>query len=338
MKTRKSSMRDVAARAGVSIATVSRVIAGTGTFSPDTVTRVREAVAALGYRRVAGTLARGRADRLTVAFSVSDIDLLNPFFWELAKGIYDTSAVHACGIALRVFQARVDSGEGIEDELRRSGTAGVIYVPHEASTREAVIDAAAGFPLVLLDRTIAGAEADCVVAENGPGARQAAQYLLQLGHRRILYVGGPAALSTERERRAGFLQGLAEAGPGLAPVDVLEAGFELHLARAAVRDRLEGARDFTAVFASNDLMAFGAKEALDAAGLRVPEDVSLVGFDNIPFSGTLGLTTMSQNSYDMGRSALQLLLDRIHGRAGTPRRMTYEPSLMIRRSCRRIDP
>jgi LacI family transcriptional regulator len=335
MKTKKSNIRDVASRAGVSIATVSRILNGEGTFHPETIRGVEKAVAELGYVRSTVSVQKGKQGAVTIALAISDIDLLNPFYWELMKGIYDTVDLHSCSITLRVYQGLTDTGAGLAEELRRSGAKGVIFVPYVATSPLALADAGPELPVVFLDRSLAGRPESSVVCDNEVGGYQAAKYLLQLGHRDILYMGGLEALSTERGRRAGFMRALAEAGLACAPGNILEGGFELHLAREAMKARLKRSRDFSAIFASNDVMAFGVKEALDEAGLRVPEDLSLAGYDNIPFSTALGLTTVGQPAYDMGMNALLLLLDHIQGRQEGPRQRRLAPSLLIRRSCDR---
>jgi LacI family transcriptional regulator len=335
MKIKKSNIRDVASRAGVSIATVSRILNGEGSFNRDTILGVEKAVAELDYRRSTGSLQKGRADTLTIALSISDFDLLDPLYWDLVKGIYDTVALHSCAISLHVFKGRSDTGAGLAEDFRRAGAAGVIFVPYAHTAPDALSDAGPGIPVVFLDRTLPGRMESSVVAENELGGYQAARYLIQLGHRSLLYMGGLSALSTERDRRRGFMKALAESGLSCEPGNLLEGGFELHLARQAMRERLGKERNFSAIFASNDVMAFGVKEALDEAGLRVPEDLSLVGYDNIPYAAALGLTTISQPSYDMGMSALLLLLDHIQGRQEGPRQRRLSPSLLIRRTCGR---
>ena len=336
MRSKQTNIRDVAKHAGISIATVSRILNGEGSFSPETVKTVERSVKELGYRRSGGSVVRGRVDSPTIALVVSDVDLLDPYYWEIVRGLYDTTEIHACGVNLRVFRDIADTGAGLWEELRKGGADGAIFVPGLATDPASLGPARRAFPVVLLDRVLPGWEQGVVTTDNAEGAGQAARYLAKLGHREIAYLGAPPSLPNEAEKREGFRRALGEEGLALAPENLLEGGFERESARAALRARLAGPRGFTALFASTDLIAFGAKEALDQAGLAVPRDLSLVGFGNIPFAAGLGLTTVGVPTYDMGRTALLQLLDLIQGRVEEPRRSRLPSGLVIRASCERI--
>jgi DNA-binding LacI/PurR family transcriptional regulator len=234
---------------------------------------------------------------------------------------------------MKIYAGYRDTGEGFRDELRAAGATGVILVPSPSTRAEALGSPADWPPLVVVERTVDGFDASSVTVDNREGACQATRYLLKLGHTGFAWLGGQEELSTERERFAGFRQALAEAGLACLPGNVLRGGFELAAARAAVEDRLKRPRDFTAILAASDVMAFGAKEALDRAGLAVPRNVSLVGFDDIAFSSALGLTTVAQPSYLIGRNALVMLMALVAGRVTAPRHDLLLPGLNIRTTC-----
>ena len=335
MKIKKSNIRDVANKAGVSIATVSRILNGSPGFTETTKQSVEQAVSELNYRQSIGTLRKAKDSPFSVTLVVSDIDLMNPFYWELIRGFYDTLDVHSCSVDLRIYQGFKDTGMELADELRKSGTNGVVFIPGMNSDSRVFEDAGRDFPVLFVDRLPREGNLCSVVSDNHLGSYQAAKYLVQLGHRRIAYMGSPDCLNTERERRAGFLNGLQESGLTLAAENLIEGGFERRSAFEAMTKRLRNPYDFSAIFSSNDMMAFEVKEALDQAGLRVPEDLSLMGYDNIPFSAALGLTTVDQRAYEIGRNALLLLLDYIQKRRNDPKSIVLSPGLIIRKSCGR---
>jgi len=335
MAKRRANIRDVARKAGVSIATVSRILNGSGSFSPRTVASVRKAVNQLGYRRSTGSIVRPRAGSPSVALVIPDVDLVDPHTWDVIRGLYDTASLQTVGVSLRVFRGQVDDGAGLDADVSRSGAAGVLFVPGVATASTALAASTTHLPLVFLERTLPNRTESASVADTAQGAYQAARYLLELGHRDVLYLAGPQELSTERDKSAGLHRALAEAGLRPAADGQLDAGFERVTAREVLGARLKRGRDFSAVFAASDLLAFGAKEALDQAGLVVGRDVSLMGFGNIPFAAALGLTTVEVLAYEMGRNALLELLELLSGRREEPRRQVVTTGLVIRSSCRR---
>lgn len=333
--SKRSNIRDVARHAGVSIATVSRVLNGAGSFSSQTVKTVEAAARELQYQRPVGSIARRNSALSSVALVVSDLDLIDPYAWEIIRGLYVETESRPCNIILHVFRAISDDCSGLGRDLRKAGADGVIFIPGLATAACALDDLAPGIPLVLLDRTLPDREEVAVVADNHDGSLQVARYLAKLGHTRVAYLGSPESLSTEREKRQGFRAGIDAEGLTLAERNVIEGGFERQTAKDALQKRLTRDRDFSALFVSSDLLAFGAKEALDQAGLDVPRDVSLVGYGNIPFSAALGLTTVSVNAYDMGGEALRLLTDLIDGKSQT-RPPASQAGLVVRTSCGRV--
>ncbi len=336
MAKRASTVRDVAKKAGVSITTVSRVLNKGGGISDATVERVEKAMRDLNYVRTRAVATRANA-RTLVGLVIPDVALTDPHFIEILRGLYDTCDTYDAGLYMKIYAGYQDTGEVFRDELRAAGADGVILVPSSSTRAEALGSPADWPPLVVVERTIEGFDASSVVVDNREGACQATRYLLKLGHTRFAWIGGQENLSTERERHAGFRQALDEAGLACAPHNVLRGGFELGAARVAMEERLKRPLDFTAVLAANDVMAFGAKEALDRAGRRVPGDVSLVGFDDIAFSSALGLTTVAQPSYLIGRNALVMLMALIAGRVTGPRHDLLLPGLSIRTTCGAVE-
>ena len=190
-------------------------------------------------------------------------------------------------------------------------------------------------PAVLIARDVADGAIDTVVVDSFAGVRQATSHLLRLGHRRIAYIGGPHSLSVARERLRGYRQALCDFNVRLDRSLIVAGDFRVDGGRAAVRRLLARRLTFTAVVAANDLTAIGAMEALRAAGRRIPDDMAVVGFDDIPFAAFVDppLTTVAQPTYRLGALAMERLLALMNGEAITVRRIVLQPQLVVRRSC-----
>ena len=322
---------DVAARAGVSIATVSRVVNGRYGVAEATVARVRDVIADLGYESslVARSLRSQRTN--VIAVLVSGIE---PFSAELLKGA--AHAVEDTGFELIVYSGGTKRQPGWERRhlARLSGTLadGTILV---APT---VLTGRSQHPIVAVDPHVGGSTQPVIEAQNFEGALAATRHLLGLGHRRIGFIGGRSDLESARRREAGYRAAHAEAG---VPVDeelVAEGGFTELSAVDPSHYLLTLPDRPTAVFSANDLMALQFMRAARELGVSIPDDLSVVGFDNIP-EGALGeppLTTVDQHVQELGRKAVQVLVELIehpggHGESD-PIHITLPTELVVRRS------
>lgn len=333
--TKPVTIREVASRAKVSVATVSRVLNRHPRVKRHLREAVEEAIQHLEYEYKPANLVAGRAeDRHRIGLVVPS--MLNPFHALLLEGISSAALVHGADLLL------LDSGEDLhaeEQHLRRvlqGGVDGLVYIPF-AEHLEAEVDQLLQrrFPLVFLDRTLDREDTCTVASDNEEGAYQAVTYLLNLGHREIVCIAGAPHLSTSGARFAGYSRGLKEFGLPVRDDLVLVGDTTFEKAYQETQRFLRGGRRCTAVFASNDLMAFGAWQAAEDQGLRVPDDLSIIGYDEIPFSSYRSLTTIAQPSFEMGRHAPTLLIDLIEGRRRPPERVLLRDSLIIRKSCRR---
>lgn len=322
------TINDVARKAGVSVATVSRAMRGDHAISEATTRRVKAAVKSLNYRSRGG----GRRRALTTVGVVFP-DVVNPFFGLMLDGIMDAAYTHSVSCILADLDHLPERTPPVLSRLTRAEVQGIICVPAGADAEPYRADGVLGRPLVFVDRVLDGLDVSAVVCDNNDGAYQACRYLLKLGHRRIAYLGGPADSSTSRERSQGFRRALDEEGVAPDAALVLAGEFSQEWALGAMRTLLGGGRPFTAVLATADVMAFGVMQACKEAGLRIPEDISLVGYDDIPFTASIGLTTVAQPAREMGRNALLLLLDIMQGRISEPRRIVLRPSMVLRSSC-----
>lgn len=327
-------LHEVAERAKVSIATVSRVLNKSDKVVPETRAIVEQALRDLGYRpsRVARRLRMKDGRAHLVGLIIPDIQ--NPFYAEIARGVED--AAYASNYALILC----NSDESLEKErfylevMRDESVDGLILPPF-SETDEAVIETVkTGMPIVCVDRSLSSAKTDLVEVDNYRGALAAVNHLLDKGHTRIGLIEGRTQVSTSRERRRGYLDALA-ARRVASRKELMRAGdFKQESGRVLANELLDLRRPPTALFVVNNLMAVGALAALHQRGLRVPRDVAVVGFDDLPWAEALDppLTVVRQPAYDVGAQAMELLLKRII----EPRRpavtVRLVPELVVRRS------
>lgn len=329
----RPTVRQVAALAGVSTATVSRALAGDARVRETLRRRVLDAASTLKYRpnRAARSLRIRRS--LTVGVIIPDIQ--NSFFTGIVRGIENVLEAATFTFLLGNSDGRADRERIYLETLRSEGAAGFITVPSQDDPDLYRELHAAGLPVVTLDRAVPGLSVDHVTVTNQEGARGAVHHLITLGHRRIGYVGGPSHVNVARERLAGYEQALQEAG---LPVDrsIIRAGdFQQAGGLTAAQALLDLSSPPTAMFVANNLMTLGAYEALHERGVRIPEEVAVVGFDDMPWATALRppLTAVAQPTFELGAAAAQLLLARLDDPQRPFRRVVLETRLMIRGSC-----
>ncbi len=326
------TIRDVAARAGVSSTTVSHVINKTRPVSDILRTRVEAAMAELGFQPNA--LARSLRRKRTHTLGMIVPDSANPFFAEVGRGIEDTS--FASGYSIILCNSDGDRNRELLylDLLVQKQVDGVLLVPTGDHAELAAHLRTRNIPVVVIDRDVSDAPIDRAYIDNVAGGCVATRHLLDLGHRRIGYIGGPPHLSPVPGRGAGYLRALEEAG---IPIDdrLIVAGsfqdvggYEGTQSLLALPDRP------TAIFAGNDLMAIGALAAARDANIAVPAELSIVGFDDIHLAGYINppLTTIAQPKYELGVIAAELLLARLSDPDLPPQRRLLQAHLVVRHS------
>jgi LacI family transcriptional regulator len=328
---KRPTMADVAQLANVSVGTVSNVLTNARRVNPQTRRRVEGAIAQLGYRRdrVAESLSRRRTNLIGALVP----EVTNPFFAELVQEI--ENVVFAAGEYAVVFATThegSDSQRRYLESFRDRRVDGVIIVV-AADTNASDIEAvAAETPVVLVDRAVQGWNGDAVLSTNEAGVEFAVDHLSQLGHVRIALINGELKLPTARERLRGFEQAMQ--ARGLSPVGISQGSFTLESGYAQMEVLLGIPEPPTAVVAANDLLAMAAISAATAHGLRVPRDVSVVGYDDITYARLVSppLTTVRQPAREMAREASNLLLDRLSTGPRESRRLVFQPELVVRRS------
>lgn len=311
---RRPKIKDIALRLGVSPATVSRALTGTGLVAEPTLSRIREAARAMNYRP--NVSARNLRTRRSMAVLMVVRDIGNPFYLEVMKGV--EQAAREAGYSVLMGNTENDPDRETEyfDMLRDGHADGMILMTGKLPARiEAEGLSLAGLPLVVALETILGSGLPHVQIDNQAAARDAVQHLIGHGHRRIAHITGPLPEVMSMARRDGWRSAMADAGLPVPEGYEQRGDYLLHSGLSLCAALLELPEPPTAVFCANDEMAFGAIHELRRRGLDVPGDVSIVGFDDIYLSAAFfpPLTTVSQPRAEIGREAMSLLLDVIAG-------------------------
>ena len=326
-----TTLQDVAKLAGVSPMTVSRVINDSGYVNKKTRERVERAIAELDY--VPNALARSLRFKQTKTLALVISDITNPFFTTIARGVEDIASEQGFSVIFCNTDESRDKETEYLNVVIQKQVDGVLLVPAYSSQESIKFLQDCGVPFVVLDRRVPGLDVDIVRCDSELGAYQITRHLLDLGHRRIAALSGAREVTTAVDRIAGYRRALAEAGLEAQAIEyygdyTAQSGYEL------AKHVLETAQP-TALFCGNNFIVIGALRAVREANLRVPEDISLVAFDDlldvIGFESSL--TVVRQPAYEIGRRATSLLLDRLSGKQlGDPQEIILPTQLIIRQS------
>lgn len=367
-RTGRTTVHDVAARAGVSIGTVSHVISGRQHVAPETRQRVEDAMVALGYRP--NRIARSLILQHTRTLGMVIPDVANPFFGDLMRGVEEVARERGHSVLFGNSDNDGDQEDRYVEEFIERRVDGLLIVvaahrparspARAAATAEAPLDPRAStdagcegdadlmalgrladlptaLPVVALDRLPDHWSHDAVVGDSRAGVALGVEHLVDLGHRRLGFIGGDPALATGRERRAGFEAALGDLG--IRPVWVSDGAFSLDSGRAQAASLFASPPTTwpTAIVAANDLLALGVLLAVRERGLRVPDDVSLIGFDDIAYARLSDppLTTVRQPAREMGAMGARLVFRRLDGEVGPPEVVVVRPELVVRSSTAR---
>ncbi len=314
--TRATTIRDVAERAGVSTATVSRVISGTTRVKPATRAGVMAAVAALGYRP--SGVARSLKLRSTRTIGLVVTDIANPYFPKIVRAVEDAAFERGHTVLLCDGADDPSREEAYLDLLIERRVDGIVIASSGLEERFREWLVRRPLPVVLVNCTARGAALPAILSDNRAGGRLAAEHVLALGHRRIGHISAPSRNAAAGERLAGIGDAI-QAVPG-AELAVVEGDGTVEGGEVATRRLLDRLPGPTAILCYNDLTAIGVVRAVRDRGRRVPADVSVVGYDDIPLSAWLepALTTVAQDTSEMGRWAVERLVERIAGRGTEP--------------------
>ncbi len=332
------TIRDVARRAGVAPITVSRVINNTGYISDETRQRVEVAIAELHY--LPNTLSRSLRFKKTNMIALVVSDITNPFWTTLTRGVEDASSEEDFNVILCNTDEKPEKQHNYVKLLLQRQTDGILLVPADNTTELVEMIQNQNVPVVIVDRPLPNTQVDVVHSDSTGGAYRLTQHLIEQGHRQIALLAGRQEIATSQERAAGYRQALVE---NKIPVDESLIYFGSYnqpsgYAMAMTVFNHHHPRP-TALFAGNNFIALGILQAIYECGLRVPEDISIVSFDDLPYSLPQPfLTVVAQSPYQLGLQAARLLLSRITGYYnGAPREVVLPVELIVRDSCRKIE-
>lgn len=328
-----TSILDVARHAGVGTGTVSRVLSGHPNVRPATRAKVEAAIRTLGYHPNA--LARGLAQGRTRTIGLVVFGLHNPFFGLLAHGVEAAARARGYNVLIADSADSAIQQQQCLAMLAERRVDGLIVTPIRSEEKELAAIRASGTRIVLLNSTNGDETMSSVGGDHMRGGYLAARHLLGLGHRRIGFLSHLRSISGCRERLRGYDQAHDEAGTPRHPELVVEDLHVMEAVRSAVHRLLDSADPPTALMTINDEFAIAVLQALSERGRRVPDDMALVGYDDLPVAAWLSspLTTVAQPKEEQGRIAANLLIDQIEDAAIPAQRIVLPPRLVVRRSC-----
>lgn len=332
----KVRLVDIAQHAKVSVSSVSRVLRGLPNIDDDIRNKVENAIADM------------KVDKSSFSKKTSDhssqykfiIILMNnisdPYHVSLIKGIRDVANMHQYDIILSDPSDYELEYQKIKVLMKEYNANGIIHVPSYASATFVENVLQDNIPLVLIEDEIRNnQQAYLVTCDNREGACNAVRYLISLGHHRILYLADDATMSSRNARYEGYCDALNDAGIQIDPRLKVEDIYDYQKAYDSIVDNIKNDIGFTAIFCANDLTAFAAKKAIEDQGLFVPNDISLMGFDDSALSSALSLTTYSRPTYELGRDAMLMILDMINNRVVPEKHVVVHSTIKIRNSCGR---
>jgi LacI family transcriptional regulator/LacI family repressor for deo operon, udp, cdd, tsx, nupC, and nupG len=330
-----ASLTDVARSAKVSIATVSRVINNSDKVVPETRDLVKKVMAELGYKpnRVARRLRQKGGMRHLLGLIIPDIQ--NPFFAEMARGVEDVAYANKFAVMLCNSDEDLDKEEFYIDVLQSESVDGIILPPINERDPAVFKLIETGLPVVTVDRSLAHRAMDKVEVDNRRGAFEAVEHLIKLGHKRIGLIAGRLNVSTSRERRGGYEDALAAHKLPMLKEYIRGGDFKQASGRTMAEELLGLAPPPSALFVLNNLMTVGALEAIHQRKLKIPRDIAIIGFDDLPWAEALDppLTVVRQPAYEVGQAAAELLIKRLNDPKRSETHLRLLPKLVIRNSC-----
>jgi LacI family transcriptional regulator len=329
------SIRDVAAEARVSVGTVSNVLNRPEVVAPATRARVEKAIATLGFVRneSARALRAGRSR----TFGLVVLDVANPFFTDIARGVEAAVAAEGLAVILCDSAERADRERRYLDLLEEQRVQGILITPVEGVGEQLRQLRQRGTPVVLVDRWASTRSFCSVSVDDVYGGELAATHLVDQGHERIAFVGGPFVLKQVSDRYDGARRVIAAGPPASALARVETAALNVSSGRAAGAQiaELPARRRPTAAFCANDLLALGVLQEMTRRQLRVPDDIAIVGYDDIDFAAAAAvpLSSVRQPRDELGRAAAELLIEETsEDRHHSHRQLVFEPELVVRAS------
>lgn len=329
-----ATIRDVAKLAGVSVATVSRVLNKNGYVNIETEQKVTNAIKQLQYEPNA--VARGLAGKQTGTIALILPDISNPFFPEVARGVEDVAHSHGYTVILCNSDDQGSKERSYIEVLKKKYIDGIIFASSTLEDEDITQMRKSNIPLVLLDRAPNKESCSVVRVKNYEGAQLAVQHLLEIGCNRIAHIYGPQDMITARQRLSGY-EDAVKSFDWFSPSLMVEGNFRIDGGQQAIETLINRHPDIDGLFAGNDLMAVGAVKALTRLGKKVPEDIAVIGFDGIGLTEIVEpeLTTIAQPIYEMGRLAATTLIQKITGERIDNQIRELDVKLIVRDSTNR---
>ncbi len=334
---KRATIKDVSLEAGVSTATVSRVLAGFDEVSEETRQRVLEAAQVLHYQpnRNARNLRMNTASKIGVIIS----DIQNPFFGSVVRGIEKVTIKDDYTLILGNSDEDPRREKKLIAMLLEEGVAGIILVPTNENPQAYAALSGSGTPFVVIDRRLPIAELDMVLVDGAAGAEMAVDHLVSLGHRLIGYVGGMKHLSVMHEREQGYLAALRKHNLPFVQEYLRQGNNRQDGGNTAVCELISLPQPPSAILIANNMMTLGGLQAIHEDGLEIPGQISLIGFDDMDWAASLrpALTCVAQPAYQMGESAARLLLERILKPGSAHKTIVLNTHLVVRESCKDLN-
>ncbi len=334
-KNRTYSVQDVAREAKVSTATVSRALNKSANVKKSTAERVLAAAKKLDYKpdRVARRMRVKTTDSLIIGLIITDIG--NPFFSDLSRGVEDVSHRFKNAVMISNTDENPEKEKFYIDSMLSEKVSGFIIAPTSGNINYLQELSRDGFPMVCVDRKPSGLDMDSVLINNEKGAYIAVKRLLELGHKRIGIINGIKGLSTTDERYKGYKKALKEANLSLVSDLVVFENYKESGGKHGMQTFLSLDEPPTAVFSTNNLMTLGCIEEIKKQNLIIPNDIALIGFDDMSWSNALNppLTAVKQPGYELGVNAAELLMKRLNNPNLNTTNIMLNPELVVRESC-----
>lgn len=326
MARKRATLKDVAKAAGVSLASASYAVNRTGSLGDDTRTHILKVAEELGYRQ--NLAAKAARTGKTGAIGLVVPDMTNPFFPSLAQSVVQRARQNGYSVFVTDTEGDQDQESQVIRQLIDRGVDGIVWFP--VNDQNSIGKIATDIPIIVLDRTVSGFE--CIQADYGEGGKLASEHLLELGHRRIGIIAGPLDVKSMRDRCEAAREAVERSGE---VAFFVENAFSTELSKT-VADAISS-QLATAVFCGSDLIAIGVMRHARQSGIKVPEELSIVGFDDIPWAEycTPGLTTVEMPVDEMATEAVDAVIRKIEGESDANRRVVFGVSLVTRNSTAR---
>lgn len=330
-----ANLKDVAKLAGVSTATVSRVINGSEKVSSDTKRKILKAIKTLDFKpsRVAQRLRYKDGKRKLIGLIVPDIQ--NPFYVDVVRGVEDVTYANNFAILICNFAQNAEREKLYIELMQIESVDGLIVAPVDENDPKVINLIKSGLPVVCIDRGITSEPVDIVVVDNEQGAFNAVDYLISKGHKRIAHIAGLPNIPTSIQRLNGYKAALKKARIKFDE-NLVRFGDSKHVSgKNFTEELLNIPEPPTAFFTGNNLITLGALETIHSRGLKIPEEIAIIGFDDMPWSISLNppLTAVSQPGYDIGRSSAEMLFQRIYDPNRSTVKLELKTKLIKRNSC-----